>query len=54
MMPFTEDDFPIVAQGYNVYRGTESSPICTCTHMEMAQEIALRMNRDNQSMARTR
>lgn len=48
MQPFTEDDFPIVAQGNNVYRRMESSPICTCAEMAMATEIAKRLNRDNQ------
>lgn len=48
MRPFTDDDFPIIAQGYNVYRHTESGPICTCSHMDMAAEIAKRLNRDNQ------
>ena len=48
MNPFTDDDFPILAQGHNVYRRTESSPICTCTYMGMAAEIAKRLNRDNQ------
>lgn len=46
MTPFTEEDFPILARGYNVYRRTESSPICTCSHMDMANEIALRLNRE--------
>lgn len=48
MRPFTEDDFPIVANGHNVYRRNESSPICTCNEQEMAAEIAKRLNRDNQ------
>lgn len=48
MRPFTDNDFPIAALGHNVYRKTESSPICTCAHMDMAQEIAKRLNRDNQ------
>lgn len=48
MRPFTEDDFPVEAAGHNVYRRTESGPICTCSDMEMAAEIAKRLNRDNQ------
>lgn len=48
MRPLTDDDFPVVAQGHNVYRRTESGPICTCSHMDMAAEIAKRLNRDNQ------
>lgn len=48
MRPLTDDDFPVAANGYHVYRRTESSPICTCAHMDMAAEIAKRLNRDNQ------
>lgn len=44
MKPLTNADFPITAQGYNVYRRTESGPICTCSHMDMAAEIAKRLN----------
>lgn len=54
MTPFTEDDFPVVAAGHNVYRRNESSPICTCTDMAMAVEIAKRLNRDNQVYPETR
>jgi hypothetical protein len=46
--PLTDNDFPIIAQGHNVYRRTESSPICTCADQGMAAEIAKRLNRDNQ------
>lgn len=48
MRPFTDDDFPLVASGHNVYRRTESSPICTCPEQEMAAELARRLNRENQ------
>lgn len=48
MMRFTEEDFPIMAAGHNVYRRSESSPICTCSDQEMAAAIAMRLNRDNQ------
>jgi hypothetical protein len=48
MTPFTEDDFPVVARGNEVYRRMESGPICTCADMDMAAEIAKRLNRDNQ------
>lgn len=47
MKPFTDDDFPITAQGHNVYRHTESGAICTCWHQSMAAEIAKRLNRDH-------
>lgn len=48
MRPLTDDDFPVVANGHGVYRRTESSPICTCVYVDMAAEIAKRLNRDNQ------
>jgi hypothetical protein len=48
MRPFTDDDFPIAAQGHNVYRRSESSPICTCADQQMAAEIAKRLNQANQ------
>jgi hypothetical protein len=47
MRSFTDDDFPIVAQGHNVYRRSESSPICTCAEQAMAAEIAKRLNSNN-------
>lgn len=45
MRPLTQADFPIVAGGHNVYRRTESGPICTCSDQAMAAEIAQRLNR---------
>ena len=42
--PFAPEDFPIVAQGHNVYRATESGPICTCADMAMANQIAYFLN----------
>jgi hypothetical protein len=44
MRPLTDDDFPMVALAHNVYRRTESSPICTCADQDMAAEIARRLN----------
>ena len=44
MTKLTHLDFPIIAQGHNVYRRMESGPICTCADMDMASEIALRLN----------
>lgn len=44
MRRFTHDDFPITATGHNVYRRSESSPICTCADMSMATAIAERLN----------
>lgn len=53
MQPFTQEGFPIIASGHNVYRRMESSPICTCADMAMAAEIAKRLNRDNQAWPET-
>lgn len=48
MRPFVESDFPMRSIGNLVYRRWDSSPICTAIDDEMAQEIANRLNRDNQ------
>jgi hypothetical protein len=48
MRPFLEDDFPMVSIGNRVYRRLDSSPICIAIDDDMATQIALRLNRDNQ------
>lgn len=49
VMLLIDDDFPLNAVGNHVYAITRSSPIVTAVSDEMAAEIALRLNRDNQS-----
>lgn len=46
--PLTDDDFPLVAIGPHVYRKTESSPLFHTNDMQMAADLAMRLNRDNQ------
>lgn len=48
MRALTDDDFPVEARAYAVHRRTEQMPICVCSDMEMAAEIAMRLSRDNQ------
>lgn len=42
--PLTPDDFPLYAAGPHVYRRTESSPLFTAPDMQMAGDIAFRLN----------
>lgn len=46
MRPLDQNDFPLVAQGANIYRRTESSPMCVCPDDHTAAELAARLNRD--------
>lgn len=48
MKPLTDDDFPVSAIDWKVYRRTDHIPICDCADSEIATEIAKRLNRDNQ------
>lgn len=45
--PFAFEDFPVSAIGRFVYRGTSPMPFCIANTVEIATEIALRMNRDD-------
>lgn len=47
MRPLTAADFPLIALGHSVYRGTESSPLLTVGTIQMATDLALRLNRDD-------
>lgn len=47
-MLLTDDDFPLIAVGNLIYAVTRSSPIAIAVNDDMAAEIALRLNRDNQ------
>jgi hypothetical protein len=44
--PLRPDDFPLLANGQYVYRRTASSPIIGPVSMELAADLAARLNRD--------
>ena len=48
MRPFTDTDFPLVALGRRVHCKWGGVPVCEAQDEETAQEIAKRLNRDNQ------
>ena len=43
-MTLNDWDFPIIAQGNNVYARSQSNPIATCWDAEIAQRIAQCLN----------
>lgn len=47
------EDFPLTAIGNAVYRRTLSSPLATFADDELAVDVALRLNRDNQAYGET-
>lgn len=47
-MKLQSDDFPLMAIGNRIYARRQSSPILTATDDDMAAEIAMRLNRDDQ------